>query len=290
MKLRLTAILPLFLICFLFSCSKDDAGTGGGGTPSVAAKTMLNESYGTDPLQKMDIYLPANRSVTATKVIIMIHGGGWTGGDKSDFINMIDSLKKRLPDYAIFNINYRLAAWPANIFPTQELDVKAAIEFIYGNRSTYLVSDKFVLLGASAGGHLSLLHAYKYNTPVKVKAVVDFFGPTDMVAMYNDAPANQPAYMLLLSGTPATNPTMYQQSSPISYVNAATPPTIIIQGGLDPLVNATTQSLALKNKLVSFGVVNDYVFYPTGGHGDWNTATYTDAFNKVQAFLATNVP
>lgn len=91
MKLRLTAILPLFLICFLFSCSKDDAGTGGGGTPSVAAKTMLNESYGTDPLQKMDIYLPANRSVTATKVIIMIHGGGWTGGDKSDFINMIDS-------------------------------------------------------------------------------------------------------------------------------------------------------------------------------------------------------
>ena len=290
MKLRLTAILPLLLVCFLISCSKDDPGTGGGGTPSVAAKTMLNESYGTDPLQKMDIYLPANRSVTSTKVVIMIHGGGWTGGDKADFNVMIDTLKKRMPDYAIFNINYRLAAWPANIFPTQELDVKAAIEFIYGNRSTYLVSDKFVLLGASAGGHLSLLHAYKYNTPVKVKAVVDFFGPTDMVAMYNDAPANQPAYMLLMSGTPGTNPTMYQQSSPISYVNAATSPTIIIQGGLDPVVNATTQSLALKNKLVSFGVVNDYVFYPTGGHGDWNTATYTDAFNKVQAFLATNVP
>ncbi len=117
MKLRLTAILPLLLVCFLISCSKDDPGTGGGGTPSVAAKTMLNESYGTDPLQKMDIYLPANRSVTATKVIIMIHGGGWVGGDKADFSNMIDSLKKRLPDYAIFNINYRLAAWPANIFP-----------------------------------------------------------------------------------------------------------------------------------------------------------------------------
>ena len=46
----------------------------------------------------------------------------------------------------------------------------------------------------------------KYNTPVKVKAVVDFFGPTDMVAMANDAPANQPAYMLLMGGTPGTQP------------------------------------------------------------------------------------
>ncbi|HMX79874.1 MAG TPA: hypothetical protein PLG91_06170, partial [Ferruginibacter sp.] len=71
MKLRLTSILLLFLVCFLFSCSKDDPGTGGGGTPSVAAKTMLNESYGTDPQQKMDIYLPANRSVTSTKIVIM---------------------------------------------------------------------------------------------------------------------------------------------------------------------------------------------------------------------------
>ena len=49
-----------------------------------------------------------------------------------------------------------------------------------------MISDKFVLLGASAGGHLSLLHAYKYTTPVKIKAVVDFFGPTDLVDMYNN--------------------------------------------------------------------------------------------------------
>lgn len=291
MKLNLRQLISPCLLVFLLSCAKDDPNTGGGGTTgTIAAKTMLNESYGTDPLQKMDIYLPANRSVTTTKVIVMIHGGGWIQGDKSDFTVMVDTLKKRLPGYAIFNINYRLAAWPSNIFPTQELDVKAAIEFIYGNRNTYLISDKFVLLGASAGGHLSLLHAYKYSSPLKIKAVVDFFGPSDMVAMYNDAPASQPAYMLLLSGTPATNPAMYQQSSPVTFINASTPPTIILQGGADPLVNATTQSLALKNKLVAASVINEYVFYPAGGHGDWDAATYTDAFNKVQAFLTTNVP
>ncbi len=288
MKLK-TLLLVSFSasLLFLVSCKKDDTTTGG---DPIAAKTILNVSYGTDPLQKMDIYLPANRSVTSTKVIIMVHGGGWIQGDKSDFTTMVDTLKKRLPGYAIFNINYRLAAWPANIFPTQELDVKAATEFIYGNRSTYLVGDKFVMLGASAGGHLSLLQAYKYSSPVKVKAVVDFFGPTDMVAMYNDAPASQPAYMLLLSGTPASNPTMYSQSSPVNYITASTCPTIIIQGGADPLVNATTQSVALKNKLTTASVVNEYVFYPAGGHGDWDAATYTDAFNKIQAFLTVNVP
>lgn len=289
MKLKTSLLVSLSFLLFIASCTKNDSGTGG--TDPIAAKTILNVSYGTDPLQKMDIYLPANRTVTATRAIILIHGGGWTQGDKNDFTLMVDTLKKRLPDYAIFNINYRLAAWPANLFPTQELDVKAAVEFIYGNRSSYLVSDKFVLLGASAGGHLSLLHAYKYNSPVKIKAVVDFFGPADMVDMHNN-PGSYPsvAIALLLGGTPTSNPSMYQQSSPVTYVSAASCPTIIIQGGADPLVNATTQSLALKNKLTTASVVNEYVLYPTGGHGDWNAATYTDAYNKIQAFLAANVP
>ncbi|MEP7256415.1 MAG: alpha/beta hydrolase [Ferruginibacter sp.] len=276
----------LVFTLLLSSCSKSgDTGTG-----SVPEKSMTNVSYGADPLQKMDIFLPANRSTATTKVMILIHGGGWTSGDKTDFTVYMDTLKKRIPDYAIFNINYRLGVFPStNAFPTQELDVKAALDFIYANRSTYLISDKFVLMGASAGGHLSLLQAYKYNSPVKIKAVVDFFGPTDMVAMYNDNPASQIAFLALLSGTPVTNPTMYQQSSPLTYVVPTSCPTIILQGGLDPLVNATTQSVALKTKLTNNVVINQYVLYPTGGHGDWDVATYTDAFNKIQAFLAANV-
>ena len=153
------------------------------------------------------------------------------------------------------------------------------------------MSDKFVLMGASAGAHLSLLQAYKYRSTVKIKAVVDFFGPTDMVDLYNNPGIISPlAIAALMSGTPATNPTLYQQSSPIQFVDAQNCPTIIIQGGLDPLVNATTQSLALANKLTLFNVANEYVLYPTGGHGDDRSpATFTDAYNKIQAFLATHV-
>ena len=275
------------LVTGLASCSKTDTA---GNTVNIAAKTMLNEPYGTDPLQKMDIYLPANRSSGSTKVLVLIHGGGWTTGDKNDYATVLDTLKKRLPDYAIFNLNYRLASFPNNLFPTQEIDTKAAIDFINGNRGNYLVSDKFVLMGASAGAHLSLLNAYKYHSNVNVKACVDFFGPTDMVDMYNN-PVAYPALSIaaLLSGTPTTNPSMYAQSSPMTYVNAQSCPTIILQGGLDPLVNPTTQSLALKNKLTSFTITNEYVFYPLGGHGDWDAATFTDAYDKIQAFLLANV-
>ena len=276
----------------LFSCSKDDAGSGSG-TVTVAAQTMTNVAYGVDPLQKMDIYLPANRSTATTKVIILIHGGGWISGDKADITSSdIDTLKRRIPDYAIININYRLAALPAiNTFPTQELDVKTAVDFIYANRSTYLISDKFVILGGSAGGHLALLQAYKYQSPVKIKAVIDFYGPTDMVDMYNNPGAYpQASIALLLNGTPITNPTLYQQSSPLTYATAVNAcPTIILQGDLDVLVNATRQSRALQTKLTTAGVVNTYVQYPLLGHGPWDVATSTDAFNKIQVFLAANV-
>lgn len=291
MKLKPLFIAMLSLSLFLASCSKNDDTGGGTGTGNVPEKTMNNVAYGTDPLQKMDIFLPANRSTATTKVMILIHGGGWTIGDKADFATWMDTLKKRIPDYAIFNLNYRLATFPStNPFPTQEMDIKAAVDFIYANRSAYLISDKFVTMGASAGGHLSLLQAYKYSSPVKIKAVVDFFGPTDMADMYNN-PGSFPALSIALlfgGATPSTNPGAYQQSSPIFFVNAGAPPTIILQGATDQLVNAIRQSQALRDKLTTAGVVNQYVLYP-GGHGDWDAATYTDAFNKIQAFLAANV-
>ena len=273
------------------SCSKNDSGGGTTPTPTPAvARIIMDTGYGTDAKQRMDIHLPASRNTTSTKVLVLIHGGAWTAGDKADFAIMVDTLKKRLPDYAIFNINYRLATFGANLFPTQEQDTKAAVEFIYNNRASFQVSDKFVMMGASAGGHLALLHAYKYTTPVKIKAVVDFFGPSDMVDLYNNPGTVSPLVIAaLMSGTPTSNPTLYQQSSPIVQVAATSSPTIIIQGGLDPLVNAARQSQALAARLSSFLVANQYVLYPTGGHGDWDAATYTDAFNKIQVFLGVHV-
>jgi acetyl esterase/lipase len=282
--------IPLLFLVLVISCQKGAGpGNNNNNNPGVA-QTYPDVAYGSDAKQKIDIYLPAGRTTATTRVILLIHGGAWSSGDKTDFSTYVDTLKNRLPDYAIININYRLASGAVNLFPTQENDVAAAVAFIYGKRNEYTISDKFVLLGASAGGHLSLLHAYKYPTPVKIKAVVDFFGPVDLEDMYNHPAsvfAPPAAVAAVIGGTPASNPGIYQQSSPLNFVTAQSPPTIIFQGGVDPLV-APSQAVALDAKLQAMGVVHQYIFYPTESHG-WVGANLTHSFNAIQVFLAANV-
>jgi acetyl esterase/lipase len=277
-------ILFLFLFPMVFIACQKETGTITD-NPN-AEKTILNVSYGSDTAQRMDVYLPANRNTTATKLLVMIHGGAWTTGDKVDFNEYLPVFKQRLPGYALFNINYRLASLPvANLFPTQENDVKAAFSSVLSKAAEYgFNKDKLVVLGASAGGHLALLQAYK-NTAVKVNAVVDMFGPTDMVALYNSFtdPLEKAVTQALLSGTPASNAALYQSSSPINFVTAQSPPTLILHGGLDPLV-PLSQSTALKAKLETAGVPVQMVVYPSEGHS-WTGPNLTDTYDKIAAFL-----
>ncbi len=270
----------------LAGCQKS---TKGNDSANLSETTMKDVSYGTDALQKLDVYLPAGRTIAATKVMVLIHGGGWTAGDKSEFDPYISSLKQRLPDYAIININYRLANNNNNRFPAQENDVKAAMEFISNKLGEYKVSDKIVLLGFSAGAHLALLQGYKYSAPVKPKAVISFFGPTDLVDMYNNPVSIYAPLLLeaLIGAKPSENLSAYQQSSPTFFVSSSVPPTMLLHGGKDDLVSYT-QSIMLRNKLQAAGVVNQYVFYPNEGHG-WYGATLDDSFDKVEAFLDANV-
>lgn len=289
MKRIVLFIIPTLIF---FSCKKSGTDIIPEPPAPIAASTLLNVAYGTDPLQKMDIYLPASRSTGSTKLLIMIHGGGWNSLDKTDLTQYVDTMRKRLPSYAIININYRLVTNTSNFFPTQENDVKAAVEFIYGKRSEYLISDKFVMLGVSAGAHLAMLQTYKYSSPVKIQAVINFFGPNNMTTMYtNPASIFAPPSgisQLFNGATPTTDSLRYAQSSPINYINIQSSPTIFFHGGTD-LVVGVNQATALRAKLLTSAVPNQYVFYPTEGHG-WGGANLIDSFDKIQAFLAQYVP
>ena len=200
---NLLKITLLFLILVISSCKKSndvvvDPIVTPAPAPPLAVQNTNDVAYGADALQKFDMILPAGRTTATTKVLIIIHGGGWTGGDKADMTSFMIALKDSLPTYAFMNINYRLAnaTTGANAFPAQENDVKAAVDFINSKRAEYNISDKISLLGASAGGHLALLQAYKYSTP-KIKAVVDLYGPSDMAEMYNNpGSASPPAYAI----------------------------------------------------------------------------------------------
>ncbi|HEY0059217.1 MAG TPA: alpha/beta hydrolase [Flavisolibacter sp.] len=251
-------------------------------------KTMLNTQYGPDSLQRLDIYLPEGRSTATTTSLILIHGGGWNGGSKSDFTSYIDSFKKRLPNFAFFNLDYRLVSG-AHLFPTQEQDIKKAIEFISVNAEAYGINkSSFVLLGASAGAHLALLQAYKYKEP-QVKAVIDFFGPTDLLAMYQKPwhPLVTYALQMITGATPQSNKAIYIESSPLQYVTAQSAPTLIFHGGKDNVVDVS-QSRLLEDKLKALGVPHEVIVYPHERHG-WQGATLSRSFDTIEAFLEANL-
>jgi acetyl esterase/lipase len=276
-------LLPL-LIVLLVSCKKNDS------VDQTPAHIINNASYGSNTAQRMDVYLPAGRSTDSTKMIVMVHGGAWISGDKSDFTFFIPVIQQRFPGYAIANINYRLATTTENHFPTQENDMKAALDYLQQKAADYQVSQKFVLLGASAGAHMALLQAYKYPSP-KIRAVVDFFGPTNMSDLYNFYSSNtttQGISQMLMGGTPSSNPFLYQQSSPINFVTSQSCPTIIFHGTADVVV-PISESTELKNKLSSLGVPNEFIMYPNVGHEIWPTAIMNDAYNKMETFIKTNV-
>lgn len=257
--------------------------------PTVIEQTLPDVPYGKDSAQRMDIYLPAGRSTATTKTLVLIHGGGWNGGDKRDFGGYITAFQKRMPDYAIFNVNYRLVN-NGNVFPTQENDVKAAVDAIIEKAGYYGISkEKIVLLGASAGAHLALLQAYKYGTP-KIASVIDFFGPTDLIAMYQKPwhPLVPVALQMITGTTPADNATIYKTSSPVTFVTANVPPTLIFHGAKDGVVDVS-QSKLLQDRLQKAGVASELVIYPAERHG-WYGNILNSSFDKMESFLKKQLP
>lgn len=254
----------------------------------LPSKIIRDVSYGKDTAQRMDLYLPESRSVNSTKSIVLIHGGGWNSGSKNDFAAYIDSFKKRMPDYAIININYRLVN-SSNLFPTQEKDIRAAISFIAENSRGYQINaNKLVLLGVSAGAHLALLQGYKYKAP-KIAAIIDFFGPTDLTAMYKNPwhPMVPFALQMITGTTPSANAELYKQYSPVNFVTDGSAPTLILHGAKDNIVDVS-QSKTLKDKLDKAGVPNELIIYPGQRHG-WYGAALSRSFDRIESFLEANV-
>jgi acetyl esterase/lipase len=254
-----------------------------------ASQVILNIPYGPEEAQTLDIYLPPNRSVSSTKIFVIIHGGGFNSGSKEELTAFIQPMQRRLDNYAFVNVTYRQATSADTLFPTQENDVKIALQFIIDHSDDYCVSKKMILLGVSAGGLLALLQGYKYKDPVVPKALISFFGPTDLVELYEHSLNPLVALTLrqVTGTTPDENPAIYAESSPVNFITASSPPTLLFQGGLDPIVS-TDQQIMLRDKLTNVGIRNQLVFYPNEGHG-WCGETLADSFDKIESFLNQNV-
>ncbi len=272
-----------FLLIFLFSsCSSDD-------TPpepvALEAVALVDQPYGEDAQQQFDIYLPANRNKTDTPVLILIHGGGWTSGDKGDMNGFMDLLRAELPDVAIVNMNYRLANHTTPVHPTQVNDISSLVALLGDRRSEYHISDRLGFIGVSAGAHLSLLWSYAYDTGRQTKMVCSIVGPTNLKdeAYINNADPALQELLDLYGGDLAFLETV----SPLFQATSASPPTILFYGGQDPLI-PTSQGTDMRDRLEALGVTHEFTLYPEEGHG-WTGTNLLDTWTKLKAFIGTHL-
>jgi acetyl esterase/lipase len=217
-------------------------------------------------------------------VFVLIHGGGWSAGDKADFTYMLNSLKTYYPNHAIININYRLASEASPAYPKQINDIQAALDEI--SLPKYNVSSQFFLFGSSAGGHLSLLYSYGFDPNHHVKGICNTVGPSDFTdPNYLNNPLYNSFYSVLINGG-TQNQALIEEVSPAHRVTTTSPPTISFYGSADPLV-PSTQMARLHNVLDSLGVYNEATMYQGAGHGNWDQNQSNDCVAKIVLFINT---
>ncbi len=281
-----------YLCIFLFvinmlSCSESDSPNPNSNSLNpLEYYEELNISYGMDTDQKFDLYLPANRN-NNTKVLILVHGGGWTSGDKADMNAFRDIIRQDLPNMAIVNINYRLADENNSPFPMQIEDITSIVNYLKSIDDEYVFSDDYGFIGVSAGGHLSLLWSYAFDTENNVKMVSSIVGPTnftDPAYLNNTSPEVQA--LMELYGVDAST-AFLEEVSPYHRATATSPPTILFYGGQDPLI-PTTQGTDLRDRLNQLGIVNQFTLYPNAGHG-WIGLELLDTWSKLKLFTQTHL-
>lgn len=280
-------IIALFGIFILYSCASDDNSTTDD-TAYLEAETRLNVSYGIHEQHTYDLYLPEGRSSDFTKVIMLIHGGGWTSGDKSDMTGIVSVIQNLHPDHAVVNVNYVLATTEIPAFPNQFLDIKTIITKLTNEREELQIKPEFGLIGASAGAHIAMMYDYFYDNDNRVKFVANIVGPTDFDdPFYTENPNFEFLLALLVDENSYPPGTDYSQAvSPLYQVSASSSPTCLFYGTEDPLV-PTSNGTNLHQKLIDYSVDTTLRIYE-GGHGDnWSQADITDMYSVVSDYLKT---
>lgn len=279
-KLSPSFLLILFLLIGFLSCSNENQESNTT-ILQIEETEFLNVSYGTSSEQVYDIYLPANRDLN-TKVLILVHGGGWTSGDKAEMTPYKNIANEELAEYAIVNINYRLASQGVSPFPMQLNDISAVINHLKTKQLDYKISKDYGFIGVSAGAHLSMLWSYNYDTENDIDMVISIVGPTNFT---------DPAYADFI--TPAftyfgETPTdaILQLYSPYHHVSVSSPPTSLFYGGMDPLI-PTSQGVDMDIKLTEMNVAHEFTLYPNEGHG-WVGANLFDTWEKIKSFIITH--
>lgn len=224
---------------------------------------------GGDRAEKADLYLPpasARPEGGGFPAVVIIHGGGWSGGDKGAAreINIGTTLARN--GYVGLSINYRLATadhsdptWPQNL-----QDCKTAVRWLRANAARLqLDPDRIGAIGGSAGGHLAAMLALtgpELDPPgegdTRIRCAVDLYGPVLWFEQRD---------LSMFRKTRAEAPQLYREASPLSHIDRDDPPLLILHGTADKTV-AVADSEALAAALAAAGVEHHLEIVPEAPH------------------------
>ena len=293
-----------------------------------AVSTQIYAQPGARPL-RMDIYQPTS-GAGLRPVVFWLHDGGWLSGTR-ELPAFVGPLLGR--GIAIASIDYRLTSEAGLYgaegvtFPAQLHDVKAAIRFLRAHAPDFNIDrTRFGVWGSSAGGHLAALAGTSGNVAAlegdlgghleyssRVQAVVDYYGPTDLLQLNPDVttppgstvdhdPPGAPGSLLIgysLAGqglgnlrANITNPNrpfptfrdLAVAANPISHVDANDPPFLIAHGTADTQV-ALHQSERLRDALLAVGASPQFIAAPGAGHGTLPQSAHAQAIDFLVGTL-----
>lgn len=268
----------LALLCILFSLSGFAQSNRVINLFPEGTKLHGDVPYLDDTLKKhlLDIYLPA-KSTGNVPLVVFIHGGGWLSNDKyADMGYMKETVSEILESgFALASIDYRFSTQAT--FPAQMLDCNAAVSYLVENAAKYgLDTDRMVVMGFSAGGHLASMIGLADNNEVDAfylpgtkrqfdfKGVVDFYGPSDLTLFPGANDAKSPEG-LLIGAAPLDRPDLAKNASPVNFVDENDPPFLIIHGEKDDLVSPNHSRL-LNSWLQVKGVPTHLMIVPGAPH------------------------
>jgi acetyl esterase/lipase len=212
----------------------------------------------------LDVYRPP--SAGPHPVVIQLYGGAWQRGSPEDNGSFATWLASK--GYLVVAADYRHA--PQATWPAQIQDVRSALDWIRSHASEYEADPaRMALIGRSAGAQLALVAGYQANAPA-VRAVVSYYGPTDLVEGWREPPRPDPLDVraileTYLRGTPDSAPGRYREASPATYASARVPPTLLLYGSRDHVV-AARFGRALHERLRQAGATSVLLEFPWAEH------------------------
>lgn len=278
----------------------------------TVGSTVVDIAYGEREAHRFDLYLPADSSRESYGLVVYLHAGGFTAGDKADDKDILQWFCSK--GYVAAGINYEMPTQDnttPNVY-SMTLDVQRAIGVVKAEaeRRGYAL-DGMIIAGGSAGACLALIYAYRDadSSPIPVKAVISMVGPATFepafwmgndTADYSDVEQAEVAavWLKMMTGADIT-PQMMQSGeyrnvqrliSPAMLVSERSVPTLGAYGRLDKVVPFAVAE-PLREALERYDVKHDFIVFPRSGHGlhrDRECAKLL--YDKMNEYLATYLP